>query len=217
MHRSCGGLDSQSFFILATEAGGIVTPSDLSAVVVTRGNVPLEPILDSFTDAGIHDFVVWDNSRRPDDLGVFGRYAALTECGRDVVLVQDDDVILPIETIVDLAAAYEPDRLIANMPQENRKYYTDSCLIGYGAVFDRHLPEMAFARFANYWREPLAHLRRRPDVIFTALTPSTWVDLPYVEREFARDADRMYRQRSHHRERAVTLRMARKARVRVGA
>ncbi len=194
-----------------------MTPSDLSAVVVTRGNVSLEPILDSFTAAGIFDFTVWDNSRRPENLGVFGRYAALPDCGRDVVLVQDDDVILPVETIEELAAAYEPDRLVANMPAVNRKHYTDSCLIGYGAVFDRHLPEMAFARFANYWREPDSHRRRRPDVIFTALTPQTWVDLPYVEREFARDSDRMYRQRNHHLERAVTLRMARKARGRVAA
>ncbi len=188
-----------------------MTPADLSAVVVTRGNVSLEPILDSFTDAGIHDFVVWDNSRRPDDLGVFGRYAALPECGRDIVLVQDDDVILNVETIEELAAAYEPGRIVANMPERFRAHYTDSCLVGFGAVFDRHLPEFAFARFAHWW--PKWELPTgRPDVIFTALTPSTWVDLPYAEREFARDADRNYRQRNHVPDRARTLAMARKAR-----
>ncbi len=186
-----------------------MTPADLSAVVVTRGNVPLEPILDSFTAAGIFDFVVWDNSRRPDDLGVFGRYAALPECGRDVVLVQDDDVILPVATIEALAAAYEPGRIVANMPERFRAFYTDSCLVGFGAVFDRDLPEVAFDRFWGYWGSTA---RQRPDVVFTALTDSTWLDLPYTEREFATGPDRAYRQRGHARERQTTLTMARKAR-----
>ncbi len=187
-----------------------MTPADISAVVVTRGNVPLEPILDSFTAAGIFDFVVWDNSRRPDDLGVFGRYAALPECGRDVVLVQDDDVILPVATIEALAAAYEPARIVANMPERFRAFYTDSCLVGFGAVFDRDLPGEAFSRFTQYWGE--SGLARRPDVMFTALTESTWLDLPYTEREFAQDPDRAYRQRGHARERQRVLAMARKVR-----
>ncbi len=187
-----------------------MTPADLSAVVVTRGNVSLEPILDSFTAAGIFDFTVWDNSRRPDDLGVFGRYAALPECGRDVVLVQDDDVILTVATIEALAAAYEPGRIVANMPERFRKFYTDSCLVGFGAVFDRDLPAWAFSSFALRWGIDKAD--KRPDVIFTALTESTWLDLPYTEREFATGPDRAYRQRGHARERQTTLTMARKAR-----
>ncbi len=188
-----------------------MTPADLSAVVVTRGNVPLEPILASFTAAGIFDFVVYDNSLRPDDLGVFGRYAALPECGRDVVLVQDDDVILPVETIEALAAAYEPGRIVANMPERFRAFYTDSCLVGFGAVFDRRLVELAFDRFLELWRRE-EFLLRRPDVVFTALTESTWMDLPYTEREFAQDPDRAYKQRGHARERQTVLNMARKAR-----
>ncbi len=187
-----------------------MTPADLSAVVVTRGNVPLEPILDSFTAAGIFDFVVYDNSRRPDDLGVFGRYAALPECGRDVALVQDDDVILPVATIEALAAAYEPGRIVANMPERFRAFYSDSCLVGFGAVFDWLLPAEAFDKFSAYWgrSKPLT----RPDVIFTALTDSTWLDLPYTEREFATGPDRAYRQKGHTLERQRVLSMARKAR-----
>ncbi len=189
-----------------------MTPADLSAVVVTRGNVSLEPILGSFTAAGIHDFTVWDNSRRPDNLGVFGRYAALPECGRDVVLVQDDDVILPVETIEALAAAYEPSRIVANMPERFRAFYSDSCLVGFGAVFDRDLPGRAFSRFDTYLREVGAARNRRPDVVFTALTRSTWLDLPYTEREFATGTDRAYRQKGHTLERQRVLAMARKAR-----
>jgi hypothetical protein len=187
-----------------------VTPAGLSAVVVTRGNVPLEPILDSFTAAGIFDFVVWDNSLRPDDLGVFGRYAALPECGRDIVLVQDDDVILPAATIEALAAAYEPGRIVANMPERFRKFYSDSCLVGFGAVFDRLLVDRTFDRFLESWDEKF--LLRRPDVVFTALAESTWLDLPYTEREFATGPDRAYRQKGHVQERQRVLAMARKAR-----
>ncbi len=187
-----------------------MTTADLSAVVVTRGNVSLEPILDSFTAAGIHDFTVWDNSRRPDDLGVFGRYAALPECGRDIVLVQDDDVILPVDTIEALAAAYEPGRIVANMPQRFWKFYSDSCLVGFGAVFDRDLPTWAFENFRAYWGRSKPLLR--PDVVFTALTESKWLDLPYTEREFATGPDRAYRQKGHTLERQRVLAMARKAR-----
>ncbi len=187
-----------------------MTPADLSAVVVTRGNVSLEPILDSFTAAGIFDFVVWDNSRRPDNLGVFGRYAALPECGRDVVLVQDDDVILPVATIQALAAAYEPGRIVANMPERFRAFYSDSCLVGFGAVFEPYLAALAFVRFEEMWgREKMM---RRPDVVFTALTESTWLDLPYIEREFATGPDRAYKQKGHTLERQRVLTMARKAR-----
>src|SRR5262245_25366483 len=49
---------------------------DVSAVIVTRGNVDLQPILDTLP---YDDIVVWDNSKRPTDLKILGRYEALEE------------------------------------------------------------------------------------------------------------------------------------------
>ena len=52
--------------------------------------------------------------------------------------------------------------------------------------------------------------RRTPDVIFTTLTPRILVDVPYADREFASDPDRMWRQEGHvaERKRALDLALA---------
>ena len=47
----------------------------VSAVLVTRGNVDMTAIVESLP---FDDVVVWDNSIR-NDLGIYGRYAAIAE------------------------------------------------------------------------------------------------------------------------------------------
>ncbi len=175
----------------------------VSACLVTRGNVPMQPIMSSL--AGIADEIdVWDNSFEQNE-GVFGRYLSIERASHEVVFVQDDDCLLPSESIRAILSAYEPGRIVANMPDEFRKNYTDSCLIGFGAVFDRDLPEKAFARFG-------AGGRKRPDVVFTTLTPFTLVDVPFEHLPYAFADDRMYRQRGHAAQRHRTLAKARRVR-----
>ncbi len=177
---------------------------NVTACLVTRGDVDMQPILDSLS--GI-DVELWNNSVE-DDAGVYGRYLAVGRATHDIVYVQDDDCLLTAEAIDRIVTAYEPGRIVANMPPDFRAHYTDSCLVGFGAVFDRDLPARAFERYR------LAEMpwdrRLRPDVVFTALTPFTLVDVPFEHLPYAFGPDRMYRQRGHALDRQITLSRARR-------
>jgi hypothetical protein len=200
------------------EEAVVIAASDVSAVLVTRGDVDMMPIVESLAEFA--DVNVWDNSVEPD-LAVYGRYAALARCSRDVVLVQDDDVLLPRESILALCAAYEPGVLVANMPQRFRDtgFYDDHCLVGFGALFDRELPRSAFHRFASDpfdgysnwgWYLPGGErFNRACDIVFSAFTPRKLLDLPYKDRDFASAPNRMWRQPNHVGERTRMLELVR--------
>ncbi len=181
-----------------------MNPADVTPCLVTRGNVDLAAIRETWADAGLSDPAVWDNAEL-EDHGVYGRYLAVEEAPTRVVFVQDDDCLLQPDAILEIIDAYEPGRIVANMPRSHRKNYSDSCLIGFGSVFDRELPERAFARFKG-------NHRLQPDVVFTALTPFTLVDVPVSNFPYAFGNDRMHRQPGYHRERFRTLVRARAAR-----
>lgn len=111
--------------------------------------------------------------------------------------------------------------VVCNMPQEFRHdAYTDSALVGFGAAFHRDAPKRAFDRFLAHSDpygvgltiEAQEWFWRTCDVMFTTLTDRVLVDVPKVNREFAEDADRMYRQPDHVGERARMLTLARQAR-----
>lgn len=225
---------------------------NVSAVLVTRGNVDLQPVIDSLPPSW--EIVIWDNGERMisrgdgwaevcQDLSVYGRYAAIEYTSHDLVYVQDDDCIVSgPQAIVDAWQRetnewYRTEHLytegtkpplpvvVCNMPQHFRhEGYTDSALVGFGACFHRLLPDDAFQRFAKGSYEAAATLagsrgtdeqawwRRTCDVVFTTLTSRILVDVPYKDREFASDPDRMWRQPDHVGERARMLALAREAR-----
>jgi hypothetical protein len=213
---------------------------NVSAVIVTRGDVDLSEILDSFPDEW--ERVVWDNGRgecrrskrfsftatwssselgQPlADLSVYGRYSALSTpglCDGDVIMVQDDDCVLPRESLEALVAAYQPGQLVANMPERFRPHYPDSALVGFGAIFDRDLPKQAFDRFLFthakiLYDDGVQRFNRTCDVIFTSLTPRILLDLPYRDLPWATDETRMYRQPDHVGERARMLELCRQVR-----
>lgn len=191
----------------------------VSAVVVTRGNVDLSEILLSLEP--FQQVIVWENGAGArelvdgrlmpphdggqEDLGVYGRYAALDYAAYGAVFTQDDDCVLPPGSLQAIVAAYEPGVLTANMPAGFRSHYYDSCLVGFGAIFDRELPEQAFEQYG-------AGHEQRPDVVFSALTPRKLIDVPYRNLPWATGADRAYRQPGHTRERQAVLRRARRIR-----
>lgn len=199
--------------------------SQACVVVVTRGNCDMAPILHSVPQE--MEVVIWDNSQR-EDLAVYGRYAAISLTERPVILTTDDDVILPPDTFTALLEAYEPGRVVANMPERFRHdFYEEHCLVGFGAIFDRELPDRAFKDYSTDQNSASASGSPYPalylattwdllfprccDITFTALTPRTLVDLPYEEREFATGPDRMYRQAGHVGERGAMLKAALRA------
>lgn len=232
-------------------------PEDVAAVIVTRGDVPLEDIYESFPDFG--QVIVWANGSgcRIDgpggtflwdsgtlnletmeaefpDLSVYGRYAAIARSSLPVVYVQDDDCIVP--DIPGLLDRYAPGRIAANMPESRWADYPDSCLLGWGAVFDRHLPERAFWRagfdgrvspfpeddWERYrstrpgggsweWRSGPA-FRRDCDLVFTTLTPHVKVDLGFRHLPWAETPGRLFRAPEHAAVRDEILAAARACR-----
>lgn len=147
---------------------------NVSAVLVTRGDVDMEPILASLP---YDDVVVWDNSER-ENSGIYGRYLAIAEAKHDVIYTQDDDLIFRHHA--ELQAAYKPGVMVVNRPSPY-----DIPWQGGGALFRRDLPQRAFER---YWAKfPHDHYFRffACDGIFALLTEHEAVDLGWENREFA--------------------------------
>ena len=180
----------------------------VTGVVVTRGDVDLAPILDRLGDI-CASVQVWDNSK-VWDAAVFGRYLAAALAPTDAVYVQDDDCLIDAAEII---CGYEPGRLVANMPRTRWDDYPDSAMVGWGAVFDRHLPWAAFARYAT--RNPIDSptFRRTCDVVFSALTPRTVIDAGFQHLPWAETEGRMFRQPDHKPERDQVLDRCRQLRI----
>jgi hypothetical protein len=241
---------------------------NVSAIIVTRGDVDLGPILESLPSSW--EVITWDNGdglvyrnaggsvvfgfpgdevfEVGSDLFVYGRYAAIEYASHNLIYVQDDDCIVSDpQAIVDrwlwitrlrdvgleeelhaVAGLRDQDLpIVANMPQEFRPHYPDSCLLGFGACFHRDLPDRAFERFLHPTRmDPeggwigymdsvrltSSMLRRTCDVVFTTLTPRVLVDVPVEVLSYAHGEGRMWKQPNHFGERTQVLEMARKVR-----
>jgi hypothetical protein len=172
----------------------------ISAVIVTRGDCVIDQIIEGPWPEAFHEVVVWDNSVEAD-LKVYGRYAAIAKASHPVIYVQDDDCILPLGSLQALVDAYEPGRLVANMPRSRWNGYSDSTLVGWGAIFDRHLPREAFGRlplFASEAERDWFHITC--DVAFSALTRRTVIDVPFAHLPWAEGPDRMFTSRPTHAE-----------------
>lgn len=167
-----------------------LTPKDVSAVLVTRGNVDMAPILETLP---YDDIVVWDNSKRPHDLRTFGRYCALSEVKHEIVYFQDDDVLfVDHQRLLDL---YEPGVVIANMdpPWIKACGYQDMVMVGAGAVLDRSLPGPIFHEYLAHYGFDDEFLYES-DFVFGTMCKGKQIDLGYGVREFADAPDRLYRQ-----------------------
>jgi hypothetical protein len=128
---------------------------NVSAVIVTRGDVPLGPILDTLVDPRIDDVIVWDNSVR-HDVKTWGRHAALAEARHRVIYSQDDDLVHTPEAIGRILDAYAPGVLTGCMwpawsdnaaRQGIAGGYSDLAFPGSGSVYDREVPLMAATRY----------------------------------------------------------------------
>lgn len=184
------------------------------------------------------EVVVWDNGAgvvtRSDgyvgqtegDRGVFGRYAAIDHASHDLIYVQDDDCIVAdpgafvhewMEGAWPGGEVSWPDKVVCNMPEPWRSdpFYRDHALVGFGAVFHREAPAVAFRRFWSDARaaggEMAAGLFERAcDVVFTGLTPRVLVTVPHESLGYAYGPDRMWRQPGHREERGQMLERVRR-------
>jgi hypothetical protein len=195
---------------------------NVAAVVVTRGDQNIVPVLASLPEGWEH--IVWDNSRE-QDMGVYGRYAAIERTAADLIYVQDDDVIVnDPDTILlawklawrqrvladDTGLARMGDLVVCNMPPEFRhSFYEHHALVGFGAVFHRTAPARAFERFREAWPVPVESFQRTCDIVFTGLTPRVLVDVPRTDLHYAHHETRMWKQPRHQADRVRMLDLVR--------
>lgn len=128
-----------------------MTVADVTACLVTRGDVDMAPILESLI---FEHVVIWNNAERSVDMKCAGRYGAAREAHTPVVYFQDDDVLVPAETQRALMVAYRPDVMVANwghIPTVGD--YADLPLVGGGAIVDSDLPWRALNRYLAQWPE----------------------------------------------------------------
>lgn len=142
----------------------------VSACLVTRGDCDLSPILESLP---FDDVVVWDNSKR-EDLGIYGRYAAIEEAKHEVIYTQDDDLL--VDCWEKLLAAYVPAKVLCNYPQP-----WDIPWVARGSLFHRDLPRKAFSRYFKAFPEDRLFTHHICDGIFTLLSECKVVDYGSVD------------------------------------
>lgn len=176
----------------------MIEPSNVSAVLVTKGDVDLTQIIDSITGVGIDDIIVWNNAERDQDLSCFGRYAGIEEARNEIIYHQDDDLVAPVAAILD---AYRPveDRwaIVANnRPDEEWP------LTAMGVLFHRDLAN-CFDGYADLYGFD-ADFCRVSDVIFAYQHPYRRIWVGYQDLPWQIWPDRMHLQADHYyvRERA---------------
>jgi len=91
----------------------MLSPSDVTAVIVTRGDVDLAPVLGSLI---FNDVVVWDNSQsRVGDQMTYGRVLGAQLAAKEVIYSQDDDLIHSHENQMRILEAYDEERMVGCM------------------------------------------------------------------------------------------------------
>jgi len=155
--------------------------SDVTAVVVTRGGCNLAPVVESLRAfLPEAEIAIWDNSKRLD-LKVYGRYAAVLESSRPIIYTQDDDCVVDASIILH---AYEPGRVVCNMPDRRRADYPDGiALVGWGACFDAELVHRMDSYVAQYGMDELFY--READRVFTAVNEVKRIETPFVNLPWA--------------------------------
>ncbi len=157
---------------------GALAAKDVSAVIVTRGDVDLSEILEPLP---FDDVIVWDNSTKDVDYKVYGRYVAADRLAKHkVIFFVDDDVVF--SNFDALLAAYEPGQITSNMPSpwyERTGYDGWRCgMVGAGSLVPKGI-----------WRDPFdLYFRHYPrdddflngcDWVNGVLSPHTRHDFGY--------------------------------------
>lgn len=153
----------------------------VSAVIVTRGDVALGPVIDGID---VDEIII-----RRGNGGVWERWEAAMGARNDIVYTQDDDCVVDSAAVI---AAYEPGRVTCNMPAWKRYEYPDGiALVGWGAVFDRSAVELLF----RWERDEV--FRRECDRVFTGMNQLKLIDVPFTNLPYAEGKDRMGAERRH--------------------
>lgn len=202
MSREARRMEQLTRDTLTEPAAVEVEPRTIQHIVVTRGDVDLEPVWDAIAYGRPEHFkegVTWDNSKSAFDAMVFGRFLAGGLLPSEaLVYAQDDDCT--VEGWAGLYEAWEPGKIVCNMNADFQKAYARrrSRLLGHGSVFEAGLIRPTFDRYFRHF--PMDDLfLKECDRIFTGLNTDRciMIDVGHVDREFASNLDRMWRQPDH--------------------
>lgn len=134
----------------------LIDPQNVTAVIVTRGDIDLTRQIASLEAVGYGEILVWENETGTSlDMKVYGRHLAARKAKNDVIFHQDDDLILPLESHQALLAGYEDDgRMHSNMigPEWwDHCGYNDFCFFGAGTLVHREEVERAISRYNAHY------------------------------------------------------------------
>lgn len=187
----------------------MISCDDVAAILVTRGDVEVEPIMSSLV---FGEVIVWDNSTRPVDLGAFGRYEAIAETERPVVFFQDDDCLMTPEAQHQLVAGYEDGFFVSNMnPNHNGGLYPLLALGGWGSLVRRDLPGDALSRWrdaypADYGSDDFNRIGC--DIVVGVMITSKMIDLGHSNFDHAHAPNRTWRRAGYRDKKARYYRQA---------
>jgi hypothetical protein len=154
-----------------------------SAVIVTRGNVDLGPVLDPIVP--LADEIVI----RRGHGGVWERWEAILAAKHELVYTQDDDAVVDLEAFKVWPNCLEV--ITCNMPADRRAEYQDgTALVGWGAFVPKAVALAALIRYRQHF-DTDALFRREADRVVTGLSRLELVDVPFKHLPWANGAGRM--------------------------
>lgn len=170
----------------------MIPPTEVSAVLVTRGDVPMDKIYASIREAGITDLVVWNNAARERDLACYGRYEAIKEARNEWIFQQDDDLVSPVAALLDLV---DPERDRWTIVANNRPN-EEWPLTAIGCVFHRDLALDCFVPYTDTYGFD-EDFCRICDVVFAYRNAYRRVWLGYEDMPWQCAPNSMYLQPDH--------------------
>jgi hypothetical protein len=181
----------------------MISPSEVSAVLVTRGDQDMSEITDNIAAAGVEDIVIWDNSQR-ENLSCYGRYKGIEEAKNEYIFHQDDDLVSPVGELLDRYDVVRDRWAIVS----NNRIDEEWPLTAIGSVFHRDLAD-CFDAYTNLYGMN-ADFHRVCDVVFAYQWAYRRVVLGYRDLAWASAPNAsMYLEENHYtvriRARARTL------------
>lgn len=173
----------------------MLSPSEVSAVIVTRGNVDLTPILESLI---FSDIVVYDNSVR-EDRKTYGRVLGARQAKHTVIYSQDDDILHTPTDQARILAAYQEGFLTGCMwpewsdgarRQGIQDGYDDLVFPGSGSISDLWLWEECLDEYLLEWPQD-GFFDLWSDTIIGIIAPTRQLDIRFGELPWADDDNRM--------------------------
>lgn len=160
-----------------------------TAVICTRGDVPLGPVLDSLPKEW--PVVVWNGQERGNEERIYGYFAALDEVETEFVYTNADDAVCPAQELLDNWTEEDSGRILLNERDGETPW------ISFGAIFNKSLPKPAFDRYLSAYPRDDDFLLWC-ELIFTTLTPWRNVGLGKIDLPWNTNPNRMEWQPNHY-------------------